>query len=675
MKFVKISLLLIFVFCAALTQTKIPVKGSAEINGTGQDANFKARQEAITNAYKSGVTKSILKIIPESRFKENELKITEEILGQSKSYIKEEEIIDEDVSDGKYIISLELVIDEKKLSESLNSLSVNSGTGSMTDMVLAVAIDELVYDANKNLIEVRYGAKSLSGSKISEELLAKKISLKSEDVVEQIRNELVGPGGNLSSVISGKTGDTQSELAAKMISGQYKIDAIVFGTTQINYSGKDKSGFDIATASANIRVIEVNTGNVLAASISNETGIAKSQNEAYAAAARRLGSVLGPKITTELHEKWLSILNDGVDYELNFKGSIDDKLKPELLNSIKSISSVSNISEKKWDKKEKSLTIVAKYKGKPSDFKEEIYRNCTANNNFSGLREEIVTGNTISYFIDKPIKGRGIETGNPPIAGFQKPSIRAVVVGVSKYEDESMNLNAAVSDAELIKTYLTSKDGMNVNENNVRFISDKDATKVNILKTIKDEFSKSSDNDLVILYFAGHGWAEEKEMYFLGYDTKKENIKETAVSQKDLQQALTAAPAKRQIFIADACHSGATSLAYMTYVAASNTPAARGVDPRVNLIKNIIGSSQGLAVMTAASANQQAQEGPQWGGHGLFTYTLMQGLKGDADLNKDKVITINEAFIYTIIKMSAETQGRQTPTVMGPLDLPLGVIK
>jgi uncharacterized caspase-like protein len=120
------------------------------------------------------------------------------------------------------------------------------------------------------------------------------------------------------------------------------------------------------------------------------------------------------------------------------------------------------------------------------------------------------------------------------------------------------------------------------------------------------------------------------------------------------------------------------SLAYMTYASSgsSSISSTRNVDPRVNFIRNIIGSSAGLAVMTAASANQVSQEGPQWGGgHGIFTWTLMQGLKGEADLNKDKIITVNEAYIYTIQKMSLETLGKQTPTVQGPLDLPLGVLK
>jgi hypothetical protein len=675
MKFLKSILLIICFASIAFTQTKITVRTSAEIKGSGQEANFKARTEAINSAYKSALEKGVLKIIPQQTYKDNETKIAEEIIAIAKTFIKREEIVDEDVVDNKYFISLEVIIDDMKLNETLASLPLASNTGSLSDMVLAVAIDEIIYDENKNPTEVHAGVKSLIAGKISEELLKRQIILKSEDIIEQIRAELVGPNGNLSSLITGNNDDIKSELAAKMISGQYKIDAIVFGTTKINYTGKDKDGFDVATASANIRVIEVSSGKVLAASISNETGIAKSPGEAYAAAARRLGSVLGPKIAAELNTKWLSMLNEGFDYELNFKGSIDDKSRNEIYKSIKTMDGIIKFLEKKWDKKEGLLQIALKYKGKPGTFKEQFYKKCIATETLSGMREEIATGNAISYFVDKPVKGRGIETNNPPIAGFQKPSIRAVVIGVSKYADESMNLNAAVSDAELIKTYLISKDGMNVSEGNVKFITDKDATRANILKTIKDEFSKSAENDLILLYFAGHGWAEEKEMYFLGYDTKKEEIIKTAVSQKDLQQVLNAIPAKRQIFIADACHSGATSLAYMTYVASSNLPATRSVDPRVNLIKNIIGSSQGLAVMTAASANQQAQEGPQWGGHGLFTYTLMEGLKGEADLNKDKVITINEAFIYSIIKMSQETQGKQTPTVMGPLDLPIGVLK
>lgn len=676
MKFVKILLLFIFTWSVLLSQSRFSVNGSAEIKGDSQDANINARKEALLKAYKSAIKNAILKIIPENVYTSNESKINEEIFLPTaiKSFIKEEEIIDEDVSDGKYLVFIEIVIDDKKLSEKLKSISISTNTGSLIDMKLAVAIDEIIVE-NGVTIETRTGSKSLIGTKISEVLLSKGIELKSEDIIEQIREKVVGPGGNLSSILTGKNDDQTTQLAAKMISGDFKIDAIVFGATRINYGGKDKDGFDLATASANIRVIEVSSGEILASAISNETGIAKTKEAAFTAASRRLGDVLGSKISNELHSKWLNILNEGINYEINYNGYLDEDVKTELLMLLNSITGVQNIQEKKWDKANKLLVLSLKYKGKPSLLKEEIFKKCLASNKLSGISEEIALGNTISYYINEPIKKREVGSTAPPIVGFQKPNIRAVIIGISKYSDQSMNLNAADGDAKLIEEYITSKDGLNVNPNNVKLLLNQNATKSNILNTIKNEFSKSLENDLLILYFAGHGWAEEKEMYFLVNDTKKDDIPKTSISQKELQKVLEQAPAKRQIFIADACHSGALSLAYMTYASLSNLSDTRSVDGRVSLIKNIIGSSTGLAVITAASANQQAQEGPNWNNHGAFTYFLIKGLKGEADENGDKIITIDEAHFYTLKNVRTETQGKQSPTVSGPTDIPIGIIQ
>jgi hypothetical protein len=583
------------------------------------------------------------------------------------------------VSEGKYVVNIDVTVDRKKLTDAISALSIGGDAGDLTEMRLAIAVDEIIYNQNKQQIEVRSGVKSLIGSQIAGLMVKNKIKLKSEDIIERIRTELVGPNGNLSQLILGdKSDDLKSQLATKMLSGQYEIDAIVFGTTKINYTGKNKDGFDVATASANMRIIETCTGNILASAVSNETGIAKSENEAGAAASRRLGTVLGQKLVDQLWQKWLYMLNTGVEYELRFKGLNDDALKNNLLKLMRELNGVTKANEIKWTPNDSSLFVKVFFKGKPSELKESLFNKAYSNPEFSGIREEIVIGNILNYVFGPSIKKRDIAKENPQITSFEKPTIRAVVIGVSKYADESMNLGAATADAQLVRDYLVSKDGLNVPEDKIKFVSDQNATKSNVLKTIRDVSSKSGENDLLILYFAGHGWAEEKEMYFLSHDANKEDIPNTALTQKDIQKALSEAPAKRQIFIADACHSGAMSLAYMTYVsnASESFPVTRNIDPRVNVMKRIIGSSQGLAVITAASANQLSQEGPQWGGgHGIFTWTLMQGLKGEADLNKDKIITINEAFIYTIMKMSQETQGKQTPTATGPLDLPLGVLK
>jgi uncharacterized caspase-like protein len=56
-----------------------------------------------------------------------------------------------------------------------------------------------------------------------------------------------------------------------------------------------------------------------------------------------------------------------------------------------------------------------------------------------------------------------------------------------------------------------------------------------------------------------------------------------------------------------------------------------------------------------------SQEFPELG-HGVFTYFLLDGLKGKADYNNDYTITINEAMQYTEEQVKRKTRGAQNPT-------------
>jgi uncharacterized caspase-like protein len=52
-------------------------------------------------------------------------------------------------------------------------------------------------------------------------------------------------------------------------------------------------------------------------------------------------------------------------------------------------------------------------------------------------------------------------------------------------------------------------------------------------------------------------------------------------------------------------------------------------------------------------------------GQGLFSYWLMNGLRGAADLNRDKYITAGELFVYTRRAVEQNSGGRQIPVVIG----------
>jgi TolB-like protein len=263
------------------------------------------------------------------------------------------------------------------------------------------------------------------------------------------------------------------------------------------------------------------------------------------------------------------------------------------------------------------------------------------------------------------IKDEKIE--QPTKLEFSLPKIHAVIVGVSEYSNSNFNLNYADADAKIFYDFLKSQSGGAIPDDRIKLLLNKDATRTNIVGWIKKIFENSSKEDLIIFYFAGHGWAEGQTMYFLSNEVEMDNLIGTALSQDDIEKSFKYARAKRALMIADACHAGATKISFGT---------ARDVDIRNRLLLEIAQSSEGLTLLTAAGSNQQSKEDARWGGgHGVFTYHLVNGLKGSADEDNNKIITVREIFDYVDRKVKEDTQGVQRPDRDGPMDLPISVIK
>jgi uncharacterized caspase-like protein len=156
-------------------------------------------------------------------------------------------------------------------------------------------------------------------------------------------------------------------------------------------------------------------------------------------------------------------------------------------------------------------------------------------------------------------------------------------------------------------------------------------------------------------------------MYFLSNEVELDNLIGTALSQEDIEKSFKYAKARRAVMVADACHAGATKISFGT---------ARDIDIRNRLLLEIAQSSEGLTLITAAGSNQQSKEDNRWGGgHGVFTYNFIEGLKGPADIDKNKIITLREAFDYVDAKVKEETSGNQRPDHDGPMDLPISILK
>ena len=65
-------------------------------------------------------------------------------------------------------------------------------------------------------------------------------------------------------------------------------------------------------------------------------------------------------------------------------------------------------------------------------------------------------------------------------------------------------------------------------------------------------------------------------------------------------------------------------------------------------------------------------------GHGVFTYYLVQGLQGAADLNKDGIVTLQELYEYVeqqVTQKSRAVGGNQHPVMKGEMEGALPLVK
>jgi tetratricopeptide (TPR) repeat protein len=253
------------------------------------------------------------------------------------------------------------------------------------------------------------------------------------------------------------------------------------------------------------------------------------------------------------------------------------------------------------------------------------------------------------------------------------PQLWAVIVGISEYQNKELQLSFAHKDAQALYSFLKSANGGAIPDDRIELLTNRNATRADIIRALNEKLRMAFEDDMVIIFIASHGVPEDVsgELYFLGYDTDAKNIAGTAISQLDVEKAISTARAKRIVLIADACHSGSVGLS-------SDVARRSSVASYVNrLLKEIAAAREGVAILTASSSNEFSQEGARWGGHGVFTYHLLNGLKGEADTDSDGYVTIRELYEYVYRKVAGDTEGKQHPALQGKFDnnLPLSVVK
>lgn len=225
----------------------------------------------------------------------------------------------------------------------------------------------------------------------------------------------------------------------------------------------------------------------------------------------------------------------------------------------------------------------------------------------------------------------------------------ALVIANTEYQDPSFaKLTAPGKDAEEFAQVLRELAGFDVQ---IMLNEAENQTS----RVIARFFANRKQNDLLLLYFSGHGIRNEQGQLFLATtDTEMNILEASSIAAEFVTQSMNQSHSQRQVLVLDCCNSGAF---------AQGMKSAPAVGGSMGMATAFEGSGFGRVVLTATDATQYAWEGDKLIGNtqkSVFTHFLIEGLKGRADRNQDGRINVDELYEYAYEQVVQITP-KQTP--------------
>jgi WD40 repeat protein len=228
-------------------------------------------------------------------------------------------------------------------------------------------------------------------------------------------------------------------------------------------------------------------------------------------------------------------------------------------------------------------------------------------------------------------------------------------VGVSHYQNTAFNLNYADKDVQLVSDVLKKQEGKLYRKVHTELLLNQDANSTNIKAGMYEFLKKASDQDVVVIYIAGHGSQDsDQALYFMPYESDLAKPY-TGIDLLDFQKFLSRRPANQKAIVCmDICHAGSYGV---------KEQLARGGLTVEEAVKQLA-EGTGLVVLASSTGRESSLESPEYaGGHGAFTAALIEALEGNGDLDKDGYISMAEVQNYVSRRVPDITKGQQHPTV------------
>lgn len=209
-----------------------------------------------------------------------------------------------------------------------------------------------------------------------------------------------------------------------------------------------------------------------------------------------------------------------------------------------------------------------------------------------------------------------------------------VSVGIADYPGTEHDLRISDNDAKTIaKVFSVAKQAT------VSILLNEQATQSALLSTMHTSFMNANSEDIVILYFSGHGTPGALVCY------------DGLLTYQHIFKMLKGCKASRKVIIADACYSGKM---------------------RTNNQQTSSYNSQNVMLFLSSRTNEVSRESRYK--NSLFTIFLERGLRGGADTNRDRYITARELYDFVHKGVIEASGNKQHPVMWGKFDNNMTVI-
>jgi len=222
--------------------------------------------------------------------------------------------------------------------------------------------------------------------------------------------------------------------------------------------------------------------------------------------------------------------------------------------------------------------------------------------------------------------------GPPPDLGPIKRRF-ALLVGIEKYDDpEFRDVRYAVEDVGSMQEVLDAAGYVTVTIHDDHEMPIRRPSETNILTELGRICDEAAPEDLVLVFFAGHGVCLRGKHYLMLPTSRKASTEDSALPLSKVEERLKTDKWHRRVLIIDACQAG---------------PDMERGGEEGDFTHNVNDLAEGFVLLSASTAGQAASESLEKK-HGIFTHFVLEALRGEADPANDGYVTVNDVHEHAL---------------------------